>query len=60
MKKNNFTSIEKIISIAKKGGMFILVDDEKRENEGDLIISTSDANAKYINFMAKYLSLIHI
>jgi 3,4-dihydroxy 2-butanone 4-phosphate synthase / GTP cyclohydrolase II len=54
MKKNNFTSIEKIISIAKKGGMFILVDDEKRENEGDLIISTSDANAKYINFMAKY------
>ena len=54
MKKNNFTSIEKIISIAKKGGMFILVDDEKRENEGDLIISSSDANAKYINFMAKY------
>ena len=41
--------------------MFILVDDEKRENEGDLIISTSDSNAKNINFMAKYgLSLIHI
>tara|TARA_Y100000389_G_scaffold81611_1_gene78195 strand:- start:2025 stop:3065 length:1041 start_codon:yes stop_codon:yes gene_type:complete len=34
--------------------MFILVDDEKRENEGDLIISTSDTNAKNINFMAKY------
>jgi 3,4-dihydroxy 2-butanone 4-phosphate synthase/GTP cyclohydrolase II len=34
--------------------MFILVDDEKRENEGDLIISTSDSNAKNINFMAKY------
>ena len=54
MKKNSFASIEKIISIAKKGGMFILVDDEKRENEGDLIISTSDSNAKNINFMAKY------
>ena len=54
MRKNNFTSIENIISIAKKGGMFILVDDEKRENEGDLIISTSDSNAKNINFMAKY------
>ena len=54
MRKNNFTSIETIISIAKKGGMFILVDDEKRENEGDLIISTSDSNAKNINFMAKY------
>ncbi len=54
MKKNNFASIEKIISVARKGGMFILVDDEKRENEGDLIISTSDSNAKNINFMAKY------
>ena len=72
--KNNFSSIESIISVAKKGGMFILVDDEKRENEGDLVISTSDSNAKNINFMAKYgrgliclaldslqaLSLIHI
>jgi 3,4-dihydroxy 2-butanone 4-phosphate synthase/GTP cyclohydrolase II len=54
MKKNNFTPIESIINIAKKGGMFILVDDEKRENEGDLIISTSDTNAKNINFMAKF------
>jgi len=54
MKKNNFASIETIINIAKKGGMFILVDDEKRENEGDLIISTSNSNAKNINFMAKY------
>ena len=54
MKKNNFSSIENIINIAKMGGMFILVDDEKRENEGDLIISTSDCNSKNINFMAKY------
>ena len=54
MKKNNYSSIENIITIAKKGGMFILVDDERRENEGDLIISTSDSNAKNINFMAKY------
>ena len=54
MKKNNFAPIENIINVAKKGGMFILVDDEKRENEGDLIISTSDSNAKNINFMAKY------
>ena len=54
MKKNNFTSIENIIKVAKKGGMFILVDDENRENEGDLIISTSNSNAKNINFMAMY------
>ena len=54
MKKSKYTSIETIISTAKKGGMFILVDDEKRENEGDLVISTSDTNANNINFMAKY------
>jgi 3,4-dihydroxy 2-butanone 4-phosphate synthase / GTP cyclohydrolase II len=54
MKKNNFATIENIISVAKKGGMFILVDDEKRENEGDLIISSSNSNAKNINFMAKH------
>ena len=54
MKRNNYSSIETIINVAKKGGMYILVDDEKRENEGDLVISTSDSNAKKINFMAKY------
>ena len=54
MKKSKYSSIETILNIAKKGGMFILVDDEKRENEGDLVISTSDTNAKNINFMAKY------
>ena len=54
MKKNNFTSIKNIISIAKRGGMYILVDDENRENEGDLIFCASDVNPKKINFMAKY------
>ncbi|MDC3090095.1 3,4-dihydroxy-2-butanone-4-phosphate synthase [Candidatus Pelagibacter sp.] len=54
MQKSNYSTIETIIKIAKKGGMFILVDDEKRENEGDLVISTSDTNSKNINFMARY------
>ena len=54
MPKSKYSSIENIIKIAKRGGMFILVDDEKRENEGDLVISTSDTNSKNINFMAKY------
>ncbi len=54
MKKNNFAPIETIINVAKRGGMFILVDDEKRENEGDLVISSSDSTAKNINFMAKH------
>ena len=49
MKKNNYSSIETIINVAKRGGMYILVDDEKRENEGDLVMSTSDTNASNIN-----------
>ena len=47
MIKINFAPIETIISVAKKGGMFILVDDEKRENEGDLVISASDTTVSY-------------
>ena len=35
MKKIKFNSIERIISDAKSGKMYILVDDENRENEGD-------------------------
>ena len=54
MKKNKYSSIESIISISKKGGMYILVDDENRENEGDLVFSASDVNSQKINFMAKY------
>ena len=54
MIKNNFSSIESIISTSKKGEMYILVDDENRENEGDLVFCASDVNAKKINFMAKY------
>ena len=38
----------------KRGKMFILVDDEGRENEGDLVIPASKATAKSINFMAKH------
>ncbi len=54
MKKNKFASIKEIINEAKKGKMFILVDDENRENEGDLVIPASKISDKSINFMAKY------
>lgn len=46
--------IEEIIEDAYAGKMFILVDDEDRENEGDLVIPAEMADAKAINFMAKY------
>ena len=54
MKKNKYSSIESIISVSKNGGIYILVDDENRENEGDLVFSASDVNSQKINFMAKY------
>ena len=54
MKKNKYSSIENIISVSKNGGIYILVDDENRENEGDLVFSASDVNSQKINFMAKY------
>ena len=51
---NKFSKISSIIQDAKKGKMFILVDDKNRENEGDLIIPASKCNSKSINFMAKH------
>jgi len=46
--------IEEIIEDARNGRMFILVDDEDRENEGDLIIPAQMATPDSINFMAKH------
>ncbi len=50
----SLVGIEEIIDEAKNGRMFILVDDEDRENEGDLIIPAQMATPAAINFMAKY------
>lgn len=46
--------IEAIIEDAIQGRMFILVDDETRENEGDLVIPAQMATAEAVNFMAKH------
>ena len=46
--------IEDVIADAKAGKLFILVDDQSRENEGDLCIIGSHADAHAVNFMAKY------
>ena len=45
---------EQIIDEARNGRMFILVDDEDRENEGDLVIPAQMATPDAINFMAKH------
>jgi 3,4-dihydroxy 2-butanone 4-phosphate synthase/GTP cyclohydrolase II len=47
-------SVEEIIDEARNGRMFILVDDENRENEGDLIIPAQMATPDAINFMATH------
>ena len=54
MNKKLFSPIKDILKDAKKGKMFILVDDKNRENEGDLVIAASKCNSKNINFMAKH------
>ena len=54
MSNNKFSKISSIIQDAKKGKMFILVDDKNRENEGDLIIPGSKCDSRSINFMAKH------
>jgi len=49
-----FSSVKKIIQDAKRGKIFILVDDKNRENEGDLVIPASKIDHKKINFMATH------
>lgn len=48
------TDIKTIIDLFSKGEMIILVDDEERENEGDLVISSKYLTAEHINFMITY------
>ncbi|MCX8070370.1 MAG: bifunctional 3,4-dihydroxy-2-butanone-4-phosphate synthase/GTP cyclohydrolase II [Thermodesulfovibrionales bacterium] len=54
MDKHKFNTIEEAISDIKEGKMIILVDDEDRENEGDLCMAAEKVTPEAINFMAKY------
>ncbi|MCZ6495253.1 MAG: 3,4-dihydroxy-2-butanone-4-phosphate synthase [Alphaproteobacteria bacterium] len=54
MSEETLSSIDDVIEDARDGRMFILVDDENRENEGDLVIPAEKADAEAINFMAKF------
>ncbi|QCX33156.1 bifunctional 3,4-dihydroxy-2-butanone-4-phosphate synthase/GTP cyclohydrolase II [Caloramator sp. E03] len=49
-----FNTIEEAILDIKNGKMVIVVDDENRENEGDLLMAAQKVTAESINFMAKY------
>jgi len=49
-----FNTVSEIIEDLKKGLMVIMVDDEDRENEGDLVMAASFTKPQDINFMAKF------
>jgi 3,4-dihydroxy 2-butanone 4-phosphate synthase/GTP cyclohydrolase II len=49
--KDQFNSIEEIIADVRQGKLVILVDDEDRENEGDLILAADHVSTEAINFM---------
>ena len=67
---NKLAPTPEIIAELRAGRMVILVDEEDRENEGDLVIAADHVSPEAINFMAKHgrglicltltLSLIHI
>ena len=53
MNTDFISSIEDIIEDQRQGKMVIMVDDESRENEGDLILPAEKVTDKAVNFMAK-------
>ncbi|MCL5422954.1 MAG: bifunctional 3,4-dihydroxy-2-butanone-4-phosphate synthase/GTP cyclohydrolase II [Nitrospirae bacterium] len=54
MQKHKFNTIDEAIEDIAKGKMVILVDDEDRENEGDLCMAAEKVTPSAINFMAKH------
>jgi 3,4-dihydroxy 2-butanone 4-phosphate synthase/GTP cyclohydrolase II len=53
-RRSPFASIEDAIEAIRQGRMIVVVDDEDRENEGDLTMAASKVTPQAINFMAKY------
>ena len=51
---NTLASTEEIIAELRAGKMVVLVDEEDRENEGDLVLAADHVTAEAVNFMAKH------
>ena len=49
-----FNTIEDAVEDFKKGKMIVVVDDEDRENEGDLVMAAEKVTPEAINFMARF------
>jgi 3,4-dihydroxy 2-butanone 4-phosphate synthase / GTP cyclohydrolase II len=54
LKKSPFASIDAALAAFRDGRMIIVVDDEDRENEGDLTVAAEKVTPEIINFMARY------
>ena len=54
MEQDLFSTIESALEDIRQGKMIVVVDDEDRENEGDLLMAAEKATAESINFMATY------
>ena len=53
-KRSPFVSIEEAVEDIRRGRIVVVVDDEDRENEGDLTIAAEKVTPEHINFMARY------
>src|SRR5216117_3963204 len=51
---SHFATVEEAVEEIRQGRMVVLVDDEDRENEGDLAMAAEKITPEAINFMAKY------
>src|SRR5690606_8279835 len=53
-RSSGFDSVEDIIDAIRNGEMVVILDDEDRENEGDLVMAATKVRPEHINFMARY------
>ena len=53
-RRGPFATIEEAVEAIRSGRMVVVVDDESRENEGDLTMAASKVTPEAINFMARY------
>jgi 3,4-dihydroxy 2-butanone 4-phosphate synthase/GTP cyclohydrolase II len=54
MSRTDFTRLQQGIDALRRGGMIVLVDDEDRENEGDLVVAAEHCTAEHVNFMSRF------
>lgn len=53
-RRTRLARVDQVIDVIGQGGMVVLVDDEDRENEGDIVVAGTHCTAEHVNFMCKY------